>query len=808
MAAANISELNDKGRRYAMGKVKAQCPGCYVTLGVNEKHIGKKARCPKCAHIFVLEELSNIKPSFRQESTVTRAYTSSQKTQTYQADATRTYQTNVTATYGNSPTTRTYNDNRHESTTRTTHNLAVHETIHLQGQTYYIEEIISQTTGEAVIYKVRSDADAVLALKLYFEFQDRRDEPNPEALSRIQQISDPDILRLHGFGTGEQRYDGKYCYEICDFAAGGNLLAKQHYTPQELMETVVPQIFKGITTLHRHKIYHCDLKPENIFWLDPERRDLVIGDYGSAKTREETSGKDVSYTSSTKGTDFYLAPEQPKGIISEKNDYYSFGMIVLRLLYPQFVTRECLRQILERQFSRKPIIDYDRQFQKLNDLIAGLTLVDVSARWGEQEVARWLKSEQVDVTYQHEAQVRPIKIGNATIRTPAELVRYIEQHTDWHEDLIEDREGYALLLQWIANIQDLKRKKVFDNMVKHYRQDGEAVLTEAVLRYFLPDRPVRVDMREYDIWNASDVEDAVTRVFRHIDDSAAATEIQYSRVHLFQLEFALRQSAATADRGGRMVAVSLLNKLEGALNLSPKATFDDYVCIAYPTLTQENLPVLTYAFEQQKSVKRIVGQLEQGLRESDNEFQKAEKSFIKINDEYQQNKAQMESLRQRKKRLEAVIEFYSMIETASPAFLVVAAYIFIPMLMMLLAWGMGEQAGVGEFILVIILWPLIIAIQGIKIVAGIADEGDFAFFALFIIVVFVPIGVVYFAAKIFEYASKVTQRQISSLQTRNRNIQDSLNQKQRVYDDLKQRRMALEAKLTHCQQEIRRVQAL
>ena len=64
-------------------------------------------------------------------------------------------------------------------------------------------------------------------LKLYYQFQNPKDEPNTEALGRIKGIIDPDILKLHDFGTGDNKYLNKYCYEICDFAEGSDLLSVQ-----------------------------------------------------------------------------------------------------------------------------------------------------------------------------------------------------------------------------------------------------------------------------------------------------------------------------------------------------------------------------------------------------------------------------------------------------------------------------------------------------------------------------------------------------------------------------------------------------
>lgn len=364
-----------------MGKIVSQCPHCNKKFRLPQEKIGKKVKCPNCAEIFTIEEFKT-----NQEVNKTQTYQSSdssKKTLTYSNSA----QENKTQTYSDSqnfPKTQTYSDSESEPayiydltqiygsssnfsgglTITTTHNLTIGDVVVLNDASYTITGIISEGTGEAVIYTIQDSSDDIFALKLYFEFPNPKDEPNPKALERIKQINDPDILRLYDFGTGINKYQGKYCFEICDFARGGNLVGQNYDSLDFIIGTIIPQMFNGIQTLHKHKIYHCDLKPENIFWLDAEHSDLVIGDYGSAKTFEETSQKHLTHTSTTKGTNFYLAPEQPRGIVSAKNDYYSFGMILLHLLYPQYVTHEYLHKIIERQYERKPIIDYKPEYRE------------------------------------------------------------------------------------------------------------------------------------------------------------------------------------------------------------------------------------------------------------------------------------------------------------------------------------------------------------------------------------------------------------------------------------------------------------
>jgi serine/threonine protein kinase len=390
------------------------------------------------------------------------------------------------------------------------HGLGIGDDIVLNGNPYTIVDILSgdNISGEAVIYKIIDPAKKNFSLKLYYKFSNPKDEPNPESLQRIKTITDPNILKLYDYGTHEKKYLQKHCFEICEFAKGSDLLSVpdilKKYTVEFIETHVIPQILKGISTLQDHKIFHCDIKPQNIFFLDEEQTNLVIGDYGSAKTFDEASEKQSRRTSTSKGTDYYLAPEQARGMISEKNDYYSFGMVLLHLLYPESFNRNNFNKIIERQFARKPIINFQPESQRINDLIAGLTLVDVTARWSKNEVSAWLRHEKVKVDYNGGMgeKIQPIKLGNSTIYTAEDLIQYIENDSHWSEKLIEDIEGYNQLKRWIGDLQDIDKKKNFDTMVRTYQQDGKAFVKQSIIRYFDPNRPIHLDMKTYDFWNA------------------------------------------------------------------------------------------------------------------------------------------------------------------------------------------------------------------------------------------------------------------------------------------------------------------
>lgn len=520
-------------------------------------------------------------------------------------DKTTTYgdsENNKTETYGNSENQKTtaYNSKQEETAAYTdiqnkefksrTHGIGVGDKLNLKNNEYVITGIISEGTGEATIYKVEDNSKKTFAVKLYFEFTNSKEEPNFETLNRIKDVTDPDILKLHDFGVGANKYQGRYCFEISDYAEGGDLFAvanfKEKYTKDFIEKNIVPEILHGIRKLHEFKIYHCDLKPSNIFFKDINQTDLLIGDYGSAKAYDLETEKEVRKSSTVKGTDAYLPPEQARGIISEKNDYYSFGVILLHLLYPEQLASENntrqvdkrkFEKIVERQYNSQPVVDFNPSYKRLNNLIEGLTLINHLNRFGKTEVEKWLNGEDVEVKYKatETSSVQAVKLGYATIKTDKDFVNVLETQTNWYDDLIEDPDTFSTVKNWMDSYRDIPTRKVFDSMIKFYQPLGKDYVKESLLRYFDPEREIRIDMNSFNFFSSNNIKKDVEAYIAKLDDIWKITGIDKLRFYIFQLEFSLRQLKKSASGESAILVGSLIDKVYSVFGLVQKP-FDDF----------------------------------------------------------------------------------------------------------------------------------------------------------------------------------------------------------------------------------------
>ena len=84
------------------------------------------------------------------------------------------------------------------------------------------------------------------------------------------------------------------------------------------------QILEGAAYAHRHRIVHCDIKPENMILFAGDR--LRLTDFGIAKIAQRT------IRGSGTGTVGYMAPEQAMGRPSARSDVFSVGVLLYRML--------------------------------------------------------------------------------------------------------------------------------------------------------------------------------------------------------------------------------------------------------------------------------------------------------------------------------------------------------------------------------------------------------------------------------------------------------------------------------------------
>jgi nucleotide-binding universal stress UspA family protein len=183
--------------------------------------------------------------------------------------------------------------------------------------------------GMASIWRAeRPDIDFPLALKVPFL------DPGEDAAVIVgyeveemilKRLSGPHVPRFVGSGALD-----RIPYLAMEFVEGeriADMLDKAPLDPQRVAEVGV-EIATALAALHRQKVVHLDLKPENIMLAE---RGVVLLDFGLAH-HAELPDLFAEEGSLPRGTSAYIAPEQVLGIrIDPASDIFACGCILYQL---------------------------------------------------------------------------------------------------------------------------------------------------------------------------------------------------------------------------------------------------------------------------------------------------------------------------------------------------------------------------------------------------------------------------------------------------------------------------------------------
>jgi serine/threonine protein kinase len=268
------------------------------------------------------------------------------------------------------------------------------QTIVLNGKNCTIEGQI-KISGEATIYKIKMDGKTFI-LK-HYRFDMPLYDTTKEVLSRIKNNPHERIIKIIDFG----KYNNQ-AYEIMEFAEGGTLrecMEKGAIRDVNQFKNIVRMINEGLEQLHnKYNVIYQDLKPDNIFFKDAEKIQIVLADFGVSNVME-TGEKKATVAAIT--TKYYAAPElEPKTghkyvIATPAVDYFSLGITIFEM----WLGEKPFKNVspVERDYMLfEGKIDFPSDMpEDCKTLIQGLLKTDRRERWGDEQVQQWLDGQAI-----------------------------------------------------------------------------------------------------------------------------------------------------------------------------------------------------------------------------------------------------------------------------------------------------------------------------------------------------------------------------------------------------------------------------
>ncbi len=206
---------------------------------------------------------------------------------------------------------------------------------HIEGKYEILEKL--REGGMGAIYKVRHRLlDEVRVVKVVRSavagHPDAEERFLREAKAAIR-LRHPNIAALHDFAIAD---DGN-AYIVMEFIDGSNLqeiLDRHGRPPLALTLEIARQSLRALGYLHRQKIVHRDVAPDNLMLTrDVDGHALVkLIDLGIAKGFEEAAAG-LTSTGVFLGKPRYASPEQFGGAgLDARSDLYSFSIVLYELL--------------------------------------------------------------------------------------------------------------------------------------------------------------------------------------------------------------------------------------------------------------------------------------------------------------------------------------------------------------------------------------------------------------------------------------------------------------------------------------------
>jgi uncharacterized membrane protein YgcG len=201
-----------------------------------------------------------------------------------------------------------------------------------EGATGTVYRAMSEPQSEAVAIKVmrRQNGSAAAAGE-----GARRFEREAVAAGKLEH---PNLVSMRDFGALD---DGRP-YLVMDLIAGRSLadvMAEEHELPQARALAILADLLRGLGHAHANSVVHRDLKPADIFLVDPEGR-AVIADFGSSALTGAAgaTAEQLTTAGAGPGTPAYMAPERldpDHGPVDGRADLYSATCILFEMLSGQ-----------------------------------------------------------------------------------------------------------------------------------------------------------------------------------------------------------------------------------------------------------------------------------------------------------------------------------------------------------------------------------------------------------------------------------------------------------------------------------------
>lgn len=315
---------------------------------------------------------------------------------------------------------------------------------------YTLQDLL-YSGAEANIHTARRNLDAELViLKLYHHGI----SPDPAILNRLQFCPPEQFITILDHGASAS---GKY-FEVLEYLSNGDLstLLSGVRLPEISVRTLLEELDTAIVNLQtpdteNRILVHRDIKPANILIRSALPFKVALCDFGIAAMLDLNLPKTPQWKSFTPR---YAAPEQLRGILHTKSDYWSLGIVLVEALcgtHPLACKSDDEIKELILSGWQPDLNCFSHEWQTL---IAGLTESNSDDRWGHAEIKVWLEATGFEQAVEQEVveEAPPTQFDNLLSVSPLELAARLAMCWPRIVSLLDNREFHLWLSAEISRL--------------------------------------------------------------------------------------------------------------------------------------------------------------------------------------------------------------------------------------------------------------------------------------------------------------------------------------------------------------------
>lgn len=386
---------------------------------------------------------------------------------------------------------------------------------------------------------------------LYALICDPKLPPRLDVVGIVRRIDHRNIIRALDWDVVDWSPEGRRCPAVIVERPGGSrifetLEKRNDPMPEEwVTRYFIEPACQILREMHAMGAYHRMIRPDNLFWMNEERREIVLGECYSSPAGITNP---VTYET----LECSLAAAAGRGEGGPENDLYAIGVTALALLTGQSpmagVDDETIVRAKLSAGSYGALAQQYRISLTMMEPLRGLLNDEPTERWSIEELSLWLNGRRLSPKQQAMPTKgsRALSIGGRDYNTAREVANAM--HKNWDQAAVLINSGS--LDTWLRRSLGEEDRVEAVNLAKTGTGDNQDKLIARVLIALDPEGPIR--MKEF----SATVEGVSSLIGAFVNDSSAR-QLFSSVISMQLVHFWMEQ-----QRGVELSYVRHMNRLD------------------------------------------------------------------------------------------------------------------------------------------------------------------------------------------------------------------------------------------------------